>query len=77
MYFVIEIQKLEDGTYPSLVNAFEDKSLAESSYYNILSYAARRTLPVHGAYFVDEYGSLIDSKFYHKQDEVESESGRD
>lgn len=69
-YYVLEIQKYQDGSYGHLVHyvydADEQQALlkGESKYYQILSAAAVSALPQHSAILIDSTGAPIYHKCY-------------
>lgn len=68
MYYVIEIQKLPDGTHAHLV--YHDDAWtynqAESVYYGKLQYAAISTIPMHTVILLDEEGAVYGTKTYNR-----------
>ena len=73
-YYVIEIQKYQDGQYGHLVHAAfdEDQNTArlkgESKYYEVLAAAAISQLPEHGAMLMSSTCEPIEHKcYYHEQ----------
>lgn len=64
-YIVIEIQKTNGGAISTLVYSFDIARDAESKYHEILMYAAKSTLPMHGASLLLEDGRSIMHKAYY------------
>lgn len=69
-YYIIEIQKHENGNYAHLIDTANDMKNAESKAYTKLQYAAISNRPVHTVLIIDEEGSLYSSKCY-KNDSAE------
>ena len=70
MYIVIEIQKNEQVA--TLVNAYEDRNLAEQKYHQILSAAAVSSVLTHSAVMLEEDGRLLKRETYsHPVEEIE------
>lgn len=66
MFFVIEIQKANDGTWSHIVTMHEQREQAESKYYLVLSYAAVSELPTHGAVLFDDKGVYYQRQVYER-----------
>lgn len=64
MFYIIEIQKMKDGTYTHLVQTAEGQNQAESKYYGVLQYAAISDLPLHTVTLIDDHGLTYMSKAY-------------
>ena len=64
MYIVMEIQTNANGTVGTLVNAYENRDQAESSYHTILAAAALSSLPCHAAVLLTEQGGILANSFY-------------
>lgn len=64
MFYVLEIQKLCDGTWHSLVYQYENRLEAESKYHSILSYASTAQIPRNGAVIIDGNGQVLMSYVY-------------
>lgn len=72
MYFVIEIQKWQDGTWHTIVFQYEDRNQAESKYHYVLSEAAVAQIPRNGAILINDAGEALNSYIYqHAQYEPE------
>jgi hypothetical protein len=69
-YYIIEIQKHENGNYAHLIDTANDMKNAESKAYTKLQYAAISNRPVHTVLIIDEEGHLYNSKCY-KNDSAE------
>lgn len=67
MFYVIEIQKTEQGTYAHLIDTAEDFAQAESKYYGKLQYAAISVIPVHTVYLLDDKGIVYHEKCYNRE----------
>ena len=67
MYIVVEFQKSAQDTMATIVTAYTDQSDAEQKYHDILRYAAKTNLLVHGATMLSEDGSYIKSEPYGTQ----------
>ncbi len=69
-YYIIEIQKYEDGTYGNIVHSAYDENptiarlQAESKYHQVLASAAISTLPSHSATLLTCDGRLIMNQCY-------------
>ena len=69
-YYIIEIQKAVDGTYAHLVHTAYDaeadvaRQKAESTYHQVLSYAAISQLPMHSASLMAPDGTPIMHQCY-------------
>lgn len=63
-YYILEIQKNEDGVYSHLVQTANTKNEADSKYYTVLSYAAISSLPHHAAVLLDENGLVYANASY-------------
>lgn len=61
-YIVLEIQKTDNVAV--LVNNYDNRNDAYSKYYQVLSYAAVSSLPLHAAAILTEEGQLVESKFF-------------
>lgn len=75
MYFVFEIQKLDNGSYACLT--YHDDSWdyfhAESVYFGKLQYAAISTIPIHTLMLCDAEGSVYGTKTYNREAKPERE----
>lgn len=68
MYIVIELQTNEETA--TIVNAYEDKELAEQRYHSILAAAAVSAVRIHAAVMLSAEGYYIKSEYYtHKVEE--------
>ena len=69
-YYILEIQKYQDGTYGHIVHIAydEDEETArlkgDSKYYEVLSSAAVSSLPQHSVVLMESTGRFIDNKCY-------------
>lgn len=54
MFFILEVQGYEDGTFAHILTQKADQNEAEADYYRVLSAAAISDIPVHGATLLDE-----------------------
>ena len=68
MFFIIEIQGYEDGTFAQIVTQKETKNEADAEFYRVLAAAAVSTLPIHSAAMIDHTGYEHNYKFYHHKD---------
>lgn len=75
MFFVVEIQKRNDGSWHNTVFQYEDRTRAEAKYYYILSEACVAQIPVNGAVLLNALTgeSLMNKTFQHG--ELENETG--
>ena len=64
MFFVVEIQKLADGSWHNITTQHETQAEAESKYYTVLSYAAVSENLSHGAILFDDKGVYFMRKVY-------------
>lgn len=64
MYIVMEIQTNSDGTVGTLVNAYDSREQAESSYHTILAAAALSSCPCHAAVLLTEQGLILANGYY-------------
>lgn len=64
MFFVLEIQKLTNGKYATLVTQKETQNEAESVFHSVLASAAISEIPRKGAVIVDDDCRLIAGKMY-------------
>ena len=64
MYIVIELQTNTEGVVGNIVYAYNTRLEAESKYHEILSYAARSSLPTHAAVILTGMGQMIASEYY-------------
>lgn len=65
-YYIVEIQKLPDGTFAHLVHTADDRNAAESVYHQVLAAAAIANLPQHSAIlFTDEGYALMNQSYKH------------
>ena len=55
-YYVVEIQKMADGTFAHLVHEAETRNAAESTYHQVLAAAAISNLPQHSAILFTDAG---------------------
>lgn len=62
MYVVIEIQT--SNNVATIVNAYTERSQAESKYHQILYAAALSTVPKHGAVMLTDEGERLKSECY-------------
>lgn len=65
LYYVIELQSNEGGA--CVTNVFTDKALAESTYHDVLKYAAVSDVRKHGAILCNEDGFIIKSEVYNHE----------
>lgn len=71
-YLVVELQTYADGSGGALKEQFNDKSLAEQNFHQVLAAAAVSQCPVHAAVLLDFSGNLIKrEKYTHEIPEVE------
>ena len=72
-YYILEIQKYQDGSYGHLVHIAYDadpdlaRRKAESKYFEVLSAAAVSGLPLHAATLVFQNGSCVMSRCYNTE----------
>lgn len=72
-YYVIEIQKYENGQYGSLTHTAADENpdaarlKGESKYYQVLAAAAISNLPQHGAILMSSACEPIEHKCYYHE----------
>lgn len=64
MYYIIEIQKNDQGQYSHLVYTATSQNEAESVYFSKLAYAATSDLPLHSVACLTEYGATHMSMAY-------------
>lgn len=64
MYYIIEIQKAQDGTFAYLVHTAETRNQAESVYHQVLASAAISELPQHAASMISDDGFPIMNQCY-------------
>lgn len=64
MFYIIEIQKNNEGQNAHLVYTAETQNEAESIYYSKLAYAATSSLPLHAVVCLTEEGLHHMSKSY-------------
>lgn len=57
MFYIVEIQKNDQGQYAHLVYTAETQREAESVYYSKLAYAAASSLPLHSVAIITEDGA--------------------
>lgn len=71
MYFIIEIQKSNNGTATIVPPAsYTDQRLAEQAYHTALSYAAVSQINVHSVVMLDDTGARIKGEtYYHGAEE--------
>lgn len=70
MYFIVEVQKNDNGTYGNLVYQAATRAEADSKYYSILASAAISEIPQHAAIMFTADGFYIMSKSYNHESEV-------
>ena len=70
-YYVIELQTGAEGA--ALPNAYTNRPDAEEKYHQILQYAAKSTVPKHGAVLMNEDGFIIKSEMYTHETEQAAE----
>lgn len=63
-YYVVEIQKMNDGNYAHIVNTADSRNGAESVYHQVLAAAAISNLPQHSAILFTDEGHLLMSQCY-------------
>ena len=69
-YYVIELQKYQDGTYGNLTHFAYDEDAdkarlkGEAKYHEILAAAAISEIPEHAAVLMSSQGVVIESKCY-------------
>lgn len=64
MFYIIEIQKNDQGQYAHLITTATTQRQAESVYYDKLHYAAVSELPVYSVTLLTEYGERLMSHCY-------------
>ena len=64
MYYIIEIQKYEDGEFGHLVHWATTRNQAESKYHEVLAAAAISNLPQHSASLISDQGFPILNQCY-------------
>ena len=64
MYLVLEIQKDANGNLATLITQHETLRDAQSKYHTSLGFAAKSTLPRHGASIIHEDGHTMDCKSF-------------
>lgn len=67
MFFILEVQGYEDGTFSQLVTQKASLEEAEADFYRVLSAAAVSGLPVHGAALLDEKMRVRMTKAYDRR----------
>ena len=67
MFIVIELQTYNDGTVGHIVTNYEERNVAESKFYQIMSAAAISDVPVHSALIVDEAGMIQKQDWYDRR----------
>lgn len=76
-YYVIELQKYNDGSYGNLThfaydeNADKARLKGEAKYYEVLAAAAVSNLPQHAAILMSSSGEPIEHKCYEHPVETE------
>lgn len=70
MFWVVEIQ-CNGGKWSQLVTQHETRNLAESKFYNILSYASVSELDAHGAILFDDAGVYYKREVYYNENKGE------
>lgn len=70
-FIVTEIQTAADGNVALLNHVLDTRNAADSTYYQILSYAAISELPCHGAAMYTSEGGFIMSHAYQRYPEPE------
>ena len=73
MFFVLEIQKQQDGTCGTLVHQAETENGARSVYYQALAAAAISELAAHSAVLLTDEGGLLASECFTNTTEPEPE----
>ena len=72
MFYIIEIQRMKDGTFAHLVHTAETRNAAESTFHSVLAAAALSDLPSHSATLLSGTGNLMMTKCYnHEQEPAE------
>lgn len=72
VYYVIELQTGETGAVVPM--AYNNRDDAEQKYHEVLSYAAKSTVPIHSAVLMDHSGFVLKHETYvHSKIESESE----
>lgn len=71
MYYIVEIQKSEDGSCTHLVQTADTRNEAESKYHTVLSFAAVSTLAAHSAIVFSDEGFPIFNQCYRHGQETE------
>lgn len=71
MFVVIEFQTDADGVLGTIVTQHATRAEAESKFYQILSYAAVSTIPVHAALLCRSNGEYVMSHSYKHEIPVE------
>lgn len=64
MFWVVEIQQWENGTWHNNVWQYEDRNHAEAKFHAVLSEAAVATIPVNGAVLFDDKGIYFKREVY-------------
>ena len=64
MYLVYEIQTLANGQIATLSYQYSDLNEAYAKFHTILATAAVSALPVHAAVILNNYGTVVDSKYW-------------
>lgn len=64
-YYVVEIQKFDDGSFHYLVHESATRNDAESQYYTVQAAAAISKLPLHSAILFAADGTPL---MYHQYD---------
>lgn len=70
MYIVVELQTT-NGTTSILSEVFEDRSLAEQKYHQILMYAAVSTVDTHSVGILDQFCQVIKYEVYSHNQEIQ------
>ena len=63
-YIVLEIQVGAGESVSSLINSFDNKNQAESTYHSILASAALSELPKHSAVILTDSGEILANYCY-------------
>lgn len=72
IYVVIELQTYDNGQVGTLVNAYDNREVAESNYHQILTNAAVSNLPCHSAVMITNDGMILRSeKYMHTEGDVD------
>lgn len=70
-FYVVETQTNTTGTM--LWNFYNEREDAEQKYHQILSYAAKSSIRVHGAMIVEEDMSIVKTEAYRHEPAAEPE----